>query len=138
MRGPTVNAAIVAELKQRPKPQIRVELLGVLAARRAVDAVPGILAAAEDADAEVRMAAMAALGQLAGPEHVADMLKGVLKAEPGPEREAAEKAVMFVCNRIADANKRADPLLAALCQVGRRRADGPCCPRWDASAVPRP
>ncbi len=85
----------------------------------------------------VRMAAMAALGQLAGPEHVADMLKGVLKAEPGPEREAAEKAVMFVCNRIEDADKRAEPLLAAW-PSWTRRADGPAAhagPRRRAAAL---
>ena len=85
----------------------------------------------------VRMAAMAALGQLAGPEHVAGMLKGLLKAEPGPEREAAEKAVMFVCNRIADASKRAEPLLAAWAGSGPGRAARPCCPRWAESAGPR-
>ena len=72
-------------VQARRSPAIRVELLGVLAARRAMDTVPALLAAAEDADPAVRAAAMAALGQLAGPEHVADMLKGVLKAEPGPD-----------------------------------------------------
>ena len=90
-------------------------------ARRAIDSVPDILAFVEDADSGVRMAAMAALGKLAGPEHVAGMLKGVLKAEPGPEREAAEKAVMFVCNRTEDVNKRAEPAVGRLCSIGRRQ-----------------
>lgn len=85
----------------------------MLTARRAVDSVPALLAAAEDAEPAVRMAAMAALGQLAAPESVADLLTGVLKAKPGPEREAAEKAVMFVCNRAKAPEKRAEPLLAA-------------------------
>jgi len=61
---------------------------------------------------------MTTLGQLAGPEHVADMLKGVLKAKPGTEREAAEKAVMLVCNRTEDADKRTAPLLAAFVKLG--------------------
>lgn len=113
LRGQTVNAAIVAQLKPA-KPNLCVELIGVLTARRALDSIPALLTAAEDADPAVRTAGMAALGQLAGPEHVADMLKGVLKAKPGPEREAAEKAVMFVCNRIKDPDSRAEPLLAAL------------------------
>jgi hypothetical protein len=119
MQGQGVNAAIVAELKQA-KPDARVELIGVLASRRAKDkdSASSILAAAQDADAAVRMAAMTALGQLAGPEHVADMLQGVLKAEPGTEREAAEKAVMFVCNRTKDADVRAAPLLAAFAKLG--------------------
>ena len=117
MQGQGVHAAIVAELKQA-KPDARVELIGVLASRRAKDGVPSILAAAQDDNPAVRMAAMTALGQLAGPEHLADMLKGVLKAEPGAEREAAEKAVMFVCNRTEDADKRAAPLLAAFAKLG--------------------
>jgi hypothetical protein len=75
-------------------------------------------AVAQDSDASVRLAAMTALGQLASPEHVADMLQGVLKAEPGAEREAAEKAVMLVCNQTQEANKRAAPLLAAFAKLG--------------------
>jgi hypothetical protein len=76
--------------------------------------VPSLLAAAESDDAAVRTSAMAALGQLARPEQAPQMLDAVLKAKKGPEREAAEKAVMFVCNRIEDPDKRADGLLAAL------------------------
>ena len=45
------------------------------------------------------------------------MLKGLLKAAPGSEREAAEKAVMIVCDRNKDAARRAEPLLAALAQL---------------------
>jgi len=117
MQGQCVNAAIVAELKSA-KPDARIQLIDVLAARRAKDSVPSILAGSQDADAKVRMASMTALGQLAGPEHAADMLQGVLKAEPGAEREAAEKAVMFACNQTKDADKRAVPLLAAFAKLG--------------------
>lgn len=108
-----VNAAIVEQLKAANSDG-RVELLGVLASRRAMDSIPVMLEAALDADAKVRMAAMVVLGQLAGPEHVADMLKSVLTAKAGSERESAEKAVMFVCNRIEDPSKRAEPVLAAM------------------------
>jgi hypothetical protein len=86
-------------------------LIEILAARRAVGTVADLLVAAEDSDASVRKAAMAALGQLAGPSDVPGMLKGVLKAEPGNEREGAEKAVQLVCNRIDDPTKRAAPVL---------------------------
>lgn len=113
LAGDDVNPAIVAQLKTANSDG-RVELLGVLASRRAIDSVPAMLEAAQDADAKVRMAAMVVLGQLAAPEHVADMLKGVLVAKAGAEREAAEKAVMFVCNRIEDPSKRAEPVLAAM------------------------
>ncbi len=89
-------------------------LIEILVARHARQTVPDILPAAVDADRAVRMAAMAALGQLADSEQIAGMLEGVLAAEKGAEREAAEKGVMFACGRIADPEKRADPVLAAL------------------------
>jgi hypothetical protein len=57
---------------------------------------------------------MIALGQIAGPEHIEGMVRGVLKAEKGGERDAAEKAIMSVCGRMSDPERRADPLLAAM------------------------
>jgi HEAT repeat protein len=117
-RQPAVNRAIVA-VWRGAKPEARAELVEVLLARRALDSVPELLAAAEDQSAAVRTAAMVALGRLAGAQHVADMLRGVLKAEPGPEREAAEKAVMFVCNRNENVAERAAPLLAAWANADR-------------------
>ena len=132
--GPTVSAEIAAALSQaqpaagntaqpaagntaqpaaRNTP-LRVTLIEILAARRALDVLPAVLAAATDDDAAVRAAAMTALGQLAGSEQIPGMVQAVLRAEPGAERAAAEKAIMFVCRRTDDAEKRAEPLLAAI------------------------
>ena len=111
LHGPTVSQAIAVELPRAKSPD-GIELIGILAARRAKETIPSILAAARDDDPKVRMTAMATLGKLAEPRHVAAMLTGVLKAKGGPEREAAEKAVMFVCNGIKDPAKRAEPILA--------------------------
>jgi HEAT repeat protein len=116
LRGEAAPAAIVAEMKPAAAP-LRVALIEILAARRALDAIPAILPAAVDADVTVRAAAMTALGQLAGPEHIPGMVQGVLKAAKGPQRASAEKAVMLVCGRIADADQRADPLLAAMASL---------------------
>jgi HEAT repeat protein len=117
LRGEDVNAAIAAAMKGA-KPEIRAELVNVLALRRATQCLPQILDAGGDTDAGVRSAAVAALGQLAGPAQIPGMLKIVLNAEEGLPREAAEKAVMFVCNRIEDPSRRGGPLLAALAQFG--------------------
>jgi HEAT repeat protein len=121
LSGPKVAAEITAALTQaHAKPADdsnappRVTLIEILAARRALDTLPAILAAATDDDAAVRAAAMTALGQLAGPEQIPGMVQAVLRAEPGPERAAAEKAIMFVCRRADDPEKRAEPLLAAI------------------------
>lgn len=110
--GQAVDAAIVAELP-RSTAKIQVELIEILATRRAISTVPQLIIVAEGSNPAVRKAAMAALGELAGPGDVAGMLRGVLKAKPGAEREAAEVAVMLVCNRIDAPSKRAEPVLAA-------------------------
>jgi hypothetical protein len=99
------------------EPTIRVALIEVLASRRARKAIPDFLAAAVDDDAMVRMAAMIALGQLAGAEQVAGMVQGVLRAERGRERDAAEKAVLAVLAQNDRVDRRAEPLLAAYEQL---------------------
>jgi len=109
--GEDVPAAIVKEL-QETSPDAKVILIEILADRRALGTIPELLQLAQGADKSVRMAAMAALGQIAAAEQVAEMLPGVLKAEAGPEREAAEKAVMFVCQRTEDPEERAAPIVA--------------------------
>jgi len=113
LSGDDVTAKIVDEFASA-NTEIQVALIEILAERRAVDTIPDILSLATESDAAVRRAAMAALGQIAGPEHIGDMLPGVLAAEPGRERDSAEKCVMFVANRIDEASSRADPVLAAM------------------------
>jgi HEAT repeat protein len=109
--GQVIDTSVADQIKGA-NPKIRAELIEILAARRAIGTVPNLLTAAEDSDGTVRKAAMAALGQLAASDDVARMLQGVLKAEPGAERDGAEKAVLLVCNRIEDPSKRAAPVLA--------------------------
>jgi HEAT repeat protein len=111
--GQAVSRTIADELKRSPPP-LKVTLFEILTTRRASDTAADILPQAIDADPSVRSAAMAALGQLAEPEHVAGMVQGILAAERGRERDAAERAVMLVCTRIEDAGQQARPLLAAM------------------------
>lgn len=111
--GESVSATVAAEMKQAGAAK-RVTLIGILATRRAFDTAADLLPAAVDAESSLRSAAMAALGELAGPEHIPGMVRGILAAELGREREAAEKAVMLVCSRISDAQQQAAPLLAAM------------------------
>jgi len=111
MSGEAISPAVAAALKDA-NPELRVALIDVLVARRAVDSADDVLAMIRSPHAEVRRAALAALGSLAGPKHIPDMLACVLKAAPGAERDAAEKAVLLVCKRIQDPDRRADPILA--------------------------
>lgn len=111
--GESVSTTVAAEMKQAGA-ATRGTLIGILATRRAFGTAADILPAAVDADSSVRSAAIAALAELAGPEHIPGMVHGILAAEMGREREAAEKAVMSVCSRISDARQQAAPLLAAM------------------------
>jgi HEAT repeat protein len=110
--GEDVPAAIVWQLKTS-LPPAQVALIEILAERRALGTIPDLLTATLGDEKTVRAAAMSALGQIASAEHVKDMLPGILKAEPGPERESAEKAVMFVCQRTEDPEQRAAAIVAA-------------------------
>lgn len=116
--GDATPAAIVAACGSADAP-LQVALIEILTERRALEAIPEVLTAAASEDKSVRMAAMKSLGQLASPDQVAGMVAGVLRAEPGPEREAAEKAVMFVCQRIEDPAEREQPLLEAVHALGK-------------------
>jgi HEAT repeat protein len=112
LTGDGVIPAIAAQMNAGPPP-LHAALIGILAERRAVEVIPILLADAVGPNAEVRAAAMMALGQLGEPEHVAGMVAGVLHATAGKEREAAERAVVAVCSRDEDP-QQAEPLLAAI------------------------
>ena len=119
LQGEGVTNAILGEIKTSAAP-MKETLIGVLTSRRALDAIPELLKMAVGNDAKIRASSMKSLGKLAGPEHVADLAKAVLKAKVGSERNNAEKNLMFVCNGIPDKEKRADPLLAAMGKLGSK------------------
>ena len=113
LAGEPISSGLAASMKRAPPP-VRVVIMEILATRRAQVAVPELLKAAVDDDSSVRRGAMQALGQLARTEHIGAMAMAVLKATDGPERAAAEKAVMFVCSRSNKTKDRSTPLLAAM------------------------
>ncbi len=89
------------------------ELVRLLVERRDTNAVPRLLELAAGPDPLKRNAALAALGELAGPEQLVPMLRLVLALPAGRDREAAEKAVMFLCGRIPE-ERRDTTLTSAL------------------------
>jgi HEAT repeat protein len=122
VRGSTANAKLAAEATAAP-PAVKAVLLDVLAIRRARDQAPALLAATIDDNAQVRSAAMSALGRIGRPEQIPDMLPGVLKAEKGGERDAAERNVALVCSRIENEDQRGDALIKALERVNKDQTD---------------
>ena len=107
--GDGVSSAIVAAMHKSPV-ALQVDLIRILASRRALDTIPELLKLANGNDATLRGAAMNALGEIADSEHVAGMVQGVLTAKKGNERNSAEKCLMFVCKRIENQDERAIPL----------------------------
>ena len=116
MRGEEVSSALAAEIGEAA-PAVKAALIEVLATRRAKSALPAFIAATVDDNAQVRGAALAALGQIGQPEQLAAMLPGVLKASKGGERDNAEKNVAIVCSRIENEDQRGDALIKALASV---------------------
>ncbi len=112
IRAADVSAPLRAALadQDRPGPE-RLALVGILAERRESSALEGLLTAAIDENAEIRAAAIKALGTLGGPEQVPGMIDGVLAAQSGAERIGAERALVGVCTQHREKEKAAAALL---------------------------
>jgi hypothetical protein len=80
-------------------PAARARLYDVLRTRRDRATVGDCVGAAASGDPQVRVAAMKLLRTLGGPAEVPGMVAAVLAAEPGPERQEAERAVVTVCTK---------------------------------------
>ncbi len=111
LRGDDVNATIVAALAVGGS-KVRVELLGVLAARGAKETLPTVIASAEDSEASVRLAALDALRFLADEGHVATIIEILKAAKDDQSRRKAELALLVVCSRGGQAC--ADAIIAGL------------------------
>lgn len=111
LRGKPINGAVLREL-EKGKPAVRVELLGVLAARNAKDTVLTVLESAADSDASVRLAALEALRYLADVDNVPGLIDALKAAGNEAEVRKAELALLAVCSREGQAC--ADALIAGI------------------------
>ena len=101
-RGPSASALVGAAVKKASEPAVRARLVDVLAARRATDQLEVIAAAAQDADASVRLAAMRALKAIGGSREMAVLVTMLKSAQKPSEREAAEQALLAIARRARD------------------------------------
>lgn len=90
--GPSVTASIVDAL-QTSTPEGKVRLLRPLQFRADPAALPAIMREASGPDPAVRAAAYRCLGRLAS-EEAYDVLLAAFDGQPGPDRDAAEQAMM--------------------------------------------
>jgi HEAT repeat protein len=116
IRGDTINKSLTSEMKSSP-PNVKAALIEILATRRASDELPALLVATVDDSAQVRSAAMSALGQIGRPEHIAQMLPGVLKAQKGGERDNAERNIAMISARTDNEDQRGTLIIEALNKI---------------------
>lgn len=112
--GEGVDERLLAAMQAEKDARKRGELIAIIEARGMAAAVPALLQEAMGDDPALRSRAMAALGRLAGPKDVPGMVKALLKAERGRERDEAEKAIARVCQQVPEKEKQAEPVLSAL------------------------
>lgn len=98
LTGSDIDAAVAGAIRGAA-PKVQAVLIDALAARQARQAVPSALKCTTSRDANVRIAAFNALGQLAGPECTAPVAKLMVAVKDHPERGAAEKALCNICTR---------------------------------------
>ncbi len=110
--GPKIDEQIIAALKAEKDPVRRAAWIGVLQSRQPVGVVPLLLDEVGSQGPVVAGRALAALGKLAAPKDIPALVAVVLKTENGTLRDEAERAVRQVCLQIADAKKRAQPVLS--------------------------
>jgi len=98
-RGKETNAVVAAAMKKASKSEVKSSLLGVLAARRAGDQADAVMEAAADKEASVRLAALKALGMLAGDSQLSAIVKILRETKDKDELAAAEEALRGACSR---------------------------------------
>ena len=119
LRGEGVDAALIGAMKSGG-PDLRAELIAVLADRGCAAATAALLGEAARGDEKVAGAAFKALGVLASPRDLPAIVKLLVAAKGA--RAQAETAVVLVTGRMPDSSKRADAVLAALASA---REPGP-------------
>jgi HEAT repeat protein len=113
--GKEVDADLTARL---PKAAGKArQVLIQLAGRRAIEAaVPALLKAAEDADGQVRSAALLALGSSIALGDLPVLIARVANPRTPEEAAAAQQALTAACTRMPDADACAEKLSAAMAQ----------------------
>ena len=110
--GEGVNADLAARLPQA-EGKLRLLLIELVGLRR-IEAVAALLKAADDSDAQVRAAALTALGETVGLNDVAVLITRVVTPPNAEDSSAAQQALRAACVRMPDREACAAKLAAAL------------------------
>lgn len=111
-------AAAIRDAAKSATGSSRATLLDVLTARRDRAALADMVAATADADAAVRQAGVRAVAALGGPAEVEGLVRSVVQAKAGGERDEVEKAVVAVCTVNPGRERAAEAFMAAFKAAG--------------------
>ena len=113
--GDGVNADLAARLGQAEGKmrQLLIQLVGL----RRIDAVAALLKAADDPDAQIRSAALTALGETVGLGDLAVLITRVVAPQHAEDAPAAQQALRAACIRMPDREACAEKLAAAMSQA---------------------
>jgi len=116
LRGQDVDAALAARLA-KAEGKARQLLIRLAGQRRIAATVPALLKAADDADGQIRAAAITALGETVDLANVSVLIARVVKPPQADDAKAAEAALSAACVRMADRDACAEKLVAAMPQA---------------------
>ncbi len=119
--GKEVDGDLAARL-QGSKGAAKRVLIQVIGKRR-IDAVPALIAAADDADAQTRAAALTALGSVVGLDKLSVLTTRASSAKNPEDLAAARKALREACVRMPDREACAQQLVDAM---GRAPVEAKC------------
>lgn len=115
--GKDVDAAIMTMLADGAGAR-RITAIDLIVRRRMTSAVPALIDAARGSDAQIRIAAMKKLGELAGPAELPPLLDLLGKATNPEDLEATEQTLSAVCLQATKPD-------TCVSQVQARLADSP-------------
>jgi HEAT repeat protein len=111
LKGKDVDSALVAAL-DKADPAGKVQIIGALADRAAAEAAPAVEKLVASDNAEVRQAAIAAIGVLGTEKQIPALVAALRSAKDAAGIEAADKALAAICTRVKA--KAVDDLQAGL------------------------
>jgi len=117
LSAPGVDEALLATLATADPPR-RAMLIELLAWRKCAIAVPALLVEAARGEPEVCGAAILALRALATPKDIPALIKWIVAAKAGAQKDEMEKALVAISGQIANTEHRADAVMEVYAAAG--------------------
>ena len=118
LRGAEVDEAVAKMLKS-PDPGYQVNMVNMVARRRILSAMPVLADLMKEKNDAVRIAAIQSYGQLAGPEHLPQLLERIVSNTNTGDINALGKAITSICAAGQDPEACTRQLVPALGKAGR-------------------